>query len=112
MELMFMDDRSDAQIAPSGDFGNTNTLACDNALLTDAQRERLCDTYTSKGVTYDPTFIGTLNGMNNVQQTFTYILRRNVEGGGRDDDIRHTDYRLVGGMRGDAARGISYDAYY
>ncbi|MGN6154175.1 MAG: TonB-dependent receptor domain-containing protein [Sphingomicrobium sp.] len=112
MELMFMDDRSDAQIAPSGDFGNTNRIACDNALLTAAQRDRLCGTYTSGGVVFDPTFSDSLNGMANVQQTFTYILRRNVEGGGRDDDIRHTDYRLVGGMRGDAARGISYDAYY
>jgi iron complex outermembrane recepter protein len=116
MELMFMDDHSDAQIAPSGDFGNTNRLACDNALLTDAQRAQLCSTYTttSAGVTTvrDPTFTDSLNGMANVQQTFTYILRRNVEGGGRDDDIRHTDYRIVGGMRGDAARGISYDAYY
>jgi outer membrane receptor protein involved in Fe transport len=112
MELMFMDDHSDAQIAPSGDFGNTNRIACDNALLTAAQRDRLCGTYTSGGVTHDPTFTDSLNGMANVQQTFTYILRRNVEGGGRDDDIRHTDYRIVGGMRGDAARGISYDAYY
>jgi outer membrane receptor protein involved in Fe transport len=124
-ELMFMDDRSDAQIAPSGDFGNTNALACDNALLTAAQRDRLCGTYDAKLDTdhdpdtppvlvtgLDPTFVGSLNGMANVQQTFTYILRRNVEGGGRDDDIRHTDYRLVGGLRGDAARGISYDAYY
>ncbi len=125
VDLMFMDDRSDAQIAPSGDFGNTNALACDNALLTDAQRTRLCDTATELVDTdgdpttppvpvagLDPTFTGSLNGMANVQQTFTYILRRNVEGGGRDDDIRHTDYRFVGGLRGDAARGISYDAYY
>ncbi len=111
-ELMFMDDRSDAQIAPSGDFGNTNRLACDNALLSPQQLDRLCGTYTQGGVAYDPTFLDTLNGMNNVRQTFTYILRRNVEGGGRDDDIRHTDYRIVAGMRGDATRGISYDAYY
>jgi iron complex outermembrane receptor protein len=112
-ELMFMDDHSDAQIAGSGDFGNTNALACDNALLTAAQRAQLCSTYTTAdGVVHDPTFTGALNGMQDIQQTFTYILRRNVEGGGRDDDIRHTDYRIVAGLRGDPARGISYDAYY
>ncbi len=104
-ELMFMDDRSDAQIAPSGDFGNTNRIACDNALLSAQQRTFLCGDATV-------LFNDTLNGMDNVQQAFTYILRRNVEGGGRDDDIRHTDYRVVGGLRGDVTRGISYDAYY
>ena len=103
-ELMFMDDHSDAQIAPSGDFGNTNRIACDNALLSAQQRNLLCAAGN--------TFTDSLNGMPGVEQTYTYILRRNVEGGGRDDDIRHTDYRIVAGMRGDAARGISYDAYY
>src|SRR5205823_3973948 len=41
-----------------------------------------------------------------------YIGRRNVEGGGRDDDVRHTDYRVVAGLRGDPLRGVSYDAYW
>jgi iron complex outermembrane receptor protein len=104
-ELMFMDDHSDAQIAPSGDFGNFATLACDNALLSNQERTLLCGNPAN-------TFVAPLNGQNNVQQTYTYILRRNVEGGGRDDDIRHTDYRIVAGLRGDPARGISYDAYY
>ena len=31
---MFMDDHSDAQIAPSGNFSNTTTLNCDNPLLS------------------------------------------------------------------------------
>jgi iron complex outermembrane recepter protein len=104
VELMFMDDHSDAQIAPSGDFGNTNRLACDNALLSPQQVAAICQP--------GRTFVDSLNGQAGVEQTYTYILRRNVEGGGRDDDIRHTDYRIVAGLRGDAARGISYDAYY
>ena len=33
MEFMFMDDRTVAQIAPSGDFGNTLSINCDNPLL-------------------------------------------------------------------------------
>ena len=40
------------------------------------------------------------------------IGRRNVEGGGRDDDLEHTDYRIVAGIKGDLLRGLSYDAYY
>jgi len=39
-------------------------------------------------------------------------LRRNVEGGGRRDDLQHTDYRIVAGMRGDLGAGFSYDASY
>ena len=34
LEFMFMDDRTFAQIAPSGDFGNTLTINCDNPLLS------------------------------------------------------------------------------
>jgi outer membrane receptor protein involved in Fe transport len=40
------------------------------------------------------------------------INRRNVEGGGRDADLEHLDYRLVAGVRGDLLKGLSYDAYY
>jgi iron complex outermembrane recepter protein len=36
MEFMFMDDHTLAQIAPSGDFGNTFTINCDNPLLNTA----------------------------------------------------------------------------
>ena len=104
VEAMFMDDHTDAQIAPSGDFGNTGTVACDNALLSAQEVSVLCPA--------GETFTGALNGMQNVEQSATYILRRNVEGGGRDDDVRHTDYRVVAGMRGDVLPGISYDAYY
>ncbi|HEU4809543.1 MAG TPA: TonB-dependent receptor, partial [Sphingomicrobium sp.] len=117
-ELMFMDDESDAQIAPSGDFFNTNRIACDNAFLTPAQADRVCLSATHFDENGDPvivpktTFFTPLNGMDNVEQGLVYIGRRNVEGGGRDDRINHSAYRIVGGMRGDAARGISYDAYY
>ena len=39
------------------------------------------------------------------------IGRRNVEGGGRIDDLRHTSFRGVVGLRGDIADGWSYDVY-
>ena len=37
MEAMFMDDHTLAQIAPSGDFGNTYLVNCDNPLISDAK---------------------------------------------------------------------------
>jgi len=39
------------------------------------------------------------------------ILRRNIEGGGRDSRLRHDDFRLVGGLKGDINNAWSYDAY-
>ena len=39
------------------------------------------------------------------------IGRRNVEGGGRIDDLRHTSFRGVVGLRGDIADGWNYDVY-
>jgi iron complex outermembrane receptor protein len=100
LEAMFMDDHTDAQIAPSGDFGNTTTLNCDNPLLSTQQFNAIC------------TPANTFVDANGVTQATLYIARRNIEGGGRDDDIRHTDYRIVAGIKGDPLRGISYDAYW
>jgi hypothetical protein len=39
---MFMDDRTVAQIAPSGDFGNTLTINCDNPLMSASQKSEIC----------------------------------------------------------------------
>ncbi|HWT46703.1 MAG TPA: TonB-dependent receptor, partial [Vicinamibacterales bacterium] len=113
VEAMFMDDHTDAQIAPSGVFvGNIATVNCDNPLMTAAQRTILCQ---------PANLVTDTNGNpilfpNGTGGTFTkavaYVGRRNVEGGGRDDDVRHTDFRVVAGLRGDPIPGISYDAYY
>ena len=94
-DVMFMDDTTDAQIAPSGDFGNSLQINCDNPLLTANQRQVFC---TNEG--YGPTDIA------NVQ-----ILRRNVEGGGRIAHINHTDLRYTGGLKGDFGKAWSYDVY-
>ncbi|MEJ7776878.1 MAG: TonB-dependent receptor [Sphingomicrobium sp.] len=149
LEAMFMDDRSLAQIAPSGNFFATDSINCDNPLLSAQQSGIIC-----QGAVFDPTDatvtdgdfnsnFGNLVGQSPIfgddpdgdgpleapligftdPTTFTgptgdflrgiaYTGRRNVEGGGRQDDLRHTAYRLVGGIRGDFSRGLSYDAYY
>lgn len=94
-ELMFMDDVSDAQIAPSGAFFVTTTLSCGNPLLSDQQFGLIC---------------GDLGlGKDDFQQVFTG--RRNVEGGFRSDNLRHTSYRGVFGLRGDINDTWRYDIY-
>ena len=95
-EFMFMDDRSVAQIAPSGAFFVTDTLNCGNPLLSPQQFEALCGAYD---LTKDKS------------QT-VYIGRRNVEGGSRQNDLRHTSYRSVFGLRGDLNDRWRYELHY
>jgi outer membrane receptor protein involved in Fe transport len=129
LEVMFMDDRSVAQIAPSGIFiGNTTNINCDNPLLSAQQRAIVCSPANLVGFvppTVDdpdtaddetdpgspPTVFIDQNG-NPYNRGILYIGRRNTEGGGRRDDLQHTDYRIVAGMRGDLGGGFSYDASY
>jgi iron complex outermembrane receptor protein len=95
LEVMFMDDHTRAQIAPSGAFYGTDFFVnCNNPLMTSAQQSALC---------------GANAGTSNIQSV--YIGRRNVEGAPRVDDLRHTDYRIVTGAKGQIADGISYDVY-
>ena len=107
LEAMFMDDHSDAVIAPSGAFfGNLKSINCDNALLSAQQKATICAPANIIGTFRDPVTGNTVN----IARLF--IGRRNVEGGGRDDILQHTDYRVVGGIRGDLLKGVSYDASY
>ncbi len=91
--FMFMDDNSVAQIAGSGSFGNEVTVPCNYPYLTPAEISTFCGGSTSAST----SFTGALS-------------RRNVEGGGRQSDFRHTDYRMVVGSRGDFDKVWSYDA--
>jgi len=95
-ELMFMDDQSVSQIAPSGAFFVTDSLSCGNAFLSDQQFDALCG---SRGLTRDDDQI-------------VYLGRRNVEGGPRQQDLRHSSFRGVFGLRGDIDDTWRYDAYY
>lgn len=130
LEVMFMDDRTVAQIAPSGDFGNTFSINCNNPLLSAQQLAIVCAPYNllssadipgeapntvggdaNNGVVSAPHVFIDQNG-NPYFRGFAQILRRNVEGGGRRDDLQHTNYRIVAGMRGDLSDVWSYDMYY
>jgi iron complex outermembrane receptor protein len=124
-EFMFMDDRTVAQIAPSGDFGNTLTINCDNPLLGAAQSAVLCRTenqvngflgnFPLTGITNPGpppiNFIDPTTGLP-YNKGYAQVLRRNVEGGPRLADLEHTEYRGVIGTKGDLGKAWSYDAYY
>ncbi|MGC5796213.1 TonB-dependent receptor domain-containing protein [Sphingomonas sp. NFX23] len=120
LEGMFMDDRSVAQIAPSGDFGNTLSINCDNPLLSAQQSAIVCapgnlldstGTSINGGGTTAANFIDPTTGRT-YNRGALQVYRRNVEGGPRQDDLQHTSYRIVAGAKGNVAKGISYDAYY
>lgn len=142
MEFMFMDDRTVAQIAPSGNFGNTLSINCDNPLLGAGQRAALCNNANllvsplpsnafivtgnvaaenaarvarGLGEPLLPTtpfnFVNQIDGTS-YNRGFAQILRRNVEGGGRQDDLQHVSYRAVIGVKGDLSPAWSYDAFY
>ncbi len=83
-EFMFMNDHTRAQIAPSGLFAYLPLpVPCDgsNPLITSQWLNFACE--------------GATTGMGNMM-----IARRNVEGGGRTDDLSHESSRFVVGVKG------------
>jgi iron complex outermembrane recepter protein len=93
-ELMFSEYSSVAQIAPSGNFFATTTINCDNPLLTAAMLTAVCGAAANTATTAS-----------------MYIGRRNVEGGGRQDDLSYQSLRMVAGVRGKLTEGWQYDLY-
>ena len=93
-ELGFHDNRTDAQIAPSGSFGSIFTLHGSNPLLSASELAAF----------------GLTPGVDTSTAT-VQVNRRNVEGDPRVDDIRHSSYRGVLGLKGDVLTNWSYDAY-
>jgi iron complex outermembrane receptor protein len=101
MDTMFMDDRSTAQIAAGGIFAGTFSINCANPLLS-AQERGLLPSTTGASCAANPT------------GTFTGTVARRLqpgEAGGRQTDLRHTDYRIVVGLRGDLGKNWNYDGY-
>ena len=93
VEFMYHDSSTQAQIAPSGIFFGNDvfTLRANNPLLSQAFM-------TAAGITAT------------TPQDY-FIGRRNVEGGGRIDDIRHTSARTVAGIKGDILKHWDYDIF-
>ncbi len=100
-DFMFTDDQTVAQIAPSGLFRGTGAnggpsfkINCDNPLLSAQQATVLCGANAGvAGQFYN----------NTVGYRFLNLPRQN--------DLRHTNYRIDIGARGDLGDGWSYDTY-
>jgi outer membrane receptor protein involved in Fe transport len=100
-ELGFHDNKTDALIAPSGIFyGLPVTISGDNPLLSAAERALIA------GSNGGAPFAGAAD------RATLLIGRRNIEGGGRDDNLRHSSYRAVLGAKGDVSPVWSYDAFF
>jgi iron complex outermembrane recepter protein len=101
MDTMFMSDISTAQIAAGGIFAGTFSINCANPLLT-AQEASVLPSTTGATCAANPT------------GTFTGTVSRRLqadEAQGRQQDLRHTDYRIVIGMKGDLGKNWNYDGY-
>jgi iron complex outermembrane recepter protein len=94
-QLMYTDYESVAQIAPGGNFFDTNTINCDNPLLSQQQLDTV-------GCT--PAMIAAGDTAQ------LYMARRNTEGGGRRQSFSSTAFRGVIGSRGAISDNWDYDA--
>ena len=136
-EFNFMDDHTVAQIAPSGIFSTYYDVPCNtsgdpggkalNPLISDAWLARLCQQgifvenpnktngvpgYENAPLLYQGSNPVTGTSIDNPGGTVAaFMQRRNVEGGPRQDDLRHTDYRGVLGIRGTIFEHWNYDLF-
>jgi len=115
-ELSFHDNRTVAQIAPSGLFGLIADIDCNNNPLLSAQQvNELCTAPTTYVPELNPDGSINYNGVGQHVSAITdgiastFILRRNIEGGGRQDDLRNTSYRGVVGVKGTILDNWNYD---
>jgi outer membrane receptor protein involved in Fe transport len=124
-EAMAMRDRTFWLVGPSGDFRDTETINCDNPLLSDQQRSLICRTGNFVGelptldesgnllhVTGAPTpFVDPVTG-GTYSRAWLVISLRDIQGASIEDDLEHKSLRLLGGFKGDLGRGVTYDASY
>jgi iron complex outermembrane receptor protein len=96
-EIMYMKDTTVSQIAPSGDFFQLANINCSDPALSPSELAYICNGS------------GAVRSANDTAQT--YVLRRNVEGGGRRSDLGHESLRAVLGVRGEFLSAWRYDAY-
>jgi outer membrane receptor protein involved in Fe transport len=112
LEFQFMDDRTYAQIAPSGAFTGAG-LATTNGIPNGAWAINCSNPYLSAAEFGASGF--NCPGVHNAANTNIVDVtfgRRNVEGGDRTDDLGHTSYRTVLGVSGDISDAWNYDTYF
>ena len=125
IEVMAMRDRSVAQTSPSGDVTNTDTINCDNPLLSTQQRSLICRSGNFVGelpvidsagnviqILGTPTpFPDPVTG-GTYSRGWLLVSRRSIESGAIQDHLLHRSVRLVAGLKGDLGPGAIYDASY
>ncbi|MGH8178769.1 MAG: TonB-dependent receptor domain-containing protein [Steroidobacter sp.] len=101
-EFAFMNDETNAQLAPAGLFfgggpgaGGGYLVNCNNPFMSPEQVDTFC----------------TQQGLGPADTASIGIGKRNIEGGGRQNHLQHTSYRAVIGARGEIATGWGYDVY-
>jgi iron complex outermembrane receptor protein len=92
-QTMFMDDDTVGLIAPSGDFGNNGPFNCSNPFLSAAEFG-LFQCTNAPGALTNPNVL---------------ILRRDVEGGDRINEVEHMDFHQIVGVKGAIDNVWSYD---
>lgn len=96
IDFGFTQNTTDSQIAPSASFsGAADTFGCDNPFLSAEQVQIFC---TNRG----------FGGTDIVQ---VGVSRRVVEAGPRTTGFSQTNFRTVGGFRGEIIPGIEYDIF-
>jgi iron complex outermembrane receptor protein len=104
LQTMFARNTSTAQYGPSGAFFPLLNISCTNPLLTAQEVGVLCNpTALAENHAVYPTIPA---------NSFTaYIARRNVEGGGREDNYISDSIFQTVGVKGAFADAWSYDVY-
>jgi iron complex outermembrane receptor protein len=108
--VMYMRNSTEAQIAPSGDFGAGNFVACADPLLNASEKAVFCSPtlQAAQGNPAETFGTTTYPGLN------IYPLRRNVEGGNRVATFLTNSAREVAGVKGDfgdAQSAWTYNVY-
>ena len=110
-ETMFARNSSLAQYGPSAafNFSHHPVLRCNDPLLTAQEVATLC---TPANLTANQELFGLPVDTNPATATFEIgVARRNVEGGGRQDDYRSDSIRQVLGAKGKINDAWAYDVY-
>ena len=124
--LRAMQSESNAQIAYSGTFGNITALPCYNPLLSKQQYDTVCGNWAGMGGDHAPDFpnaaaalayLSTLaqavgNGDIIGYRAPLYSLKRNVEGGPRQNVTTYENTVSIFGLRGDIGERWAFDISY
>ncbi len=121
-----MQSESNAQIAFSGTFGNITALPCYNALLSRQQFDTVCGDWIGMGGDHAPDFASGAEALAYISsldlavgagdiigyKAPLYSLKRNVEGGPRQNITTYDNTVSIFGVRGEIIPNWTYDVSY